>query len=130
MYDFGASWEHTITLVGRTEEDLPPNVITCVSGEGGEVLEDWGLEDWEHLKKLVKPRDENCETKMDKEDKEYLERFEEEQGDLSESKVYNCYTDHINERLTEIDDAMLEDGKEGHWGCDSDFKFNFDTDSE
>ena len=124
VYDFGASWEHSITLVGRAEEDLPPNVITLVSGEGGGVPEDWGVSGWEELKRLVKLRDEKGEKEMNEKDREYLERYEDMHGSLDKDDVYDCKTDHINERLTDIDDDMRSDENNHRWGIDSDFEYS------
>jgi hypothetical protein len=122
LYDFGENWEHSITLIGRAEEDLPPNVITLVSGEGGGVSEDWGASGWEELKRLVKLRDEKGEKEMNEKDREYLEMYEDKHGSLDKDDVYDCKTDHINERLTDIDDDMRSDEKDHRWGIDSDFE--------
>src|SRR5271154_2843048 len=124
LYDFGASWEHSITLIGRAEEDLPPNVVTLVSGEGGEVPEDWAVTSWEELKRLVKLRDEKGEKEMNEEDREYLETYEDEHGSLDKDDVYDCKTDHINERLTYIDNDMRSDEKYHRWGVGSAFEYS------
>jgi hypothetical protein len=39
-YDFGDDWEHSATLIGHAEQHLSSNVITCLSGEGGSIVED------------------------------------------------------------------------------------------
>ena len=125
LYDFGANWEHSTTLIGRAEEDLPPNVITLVSGEGGEVPEDWGVSGWEELKRLVKLRDEKGEKEMNEKEREYLERYDDEHGSLDKDDVYDCKTDHINEQLTYIDDDMRWHEKYHRWGTGSGFEYSY-----
>ena len=55
LYDFGDSWEHSVTLIGRAEEGASSNAVSVLSGEGGSVAEDCGgVDGWENLKESLK----------------------------------------------------------------------------
>ena len=39
LYDFGAEWEHLITLTGHAEESTSTDTIECLDGKGDPIPE-------------------------------------------------------------------------------------------
>ena len=106
LYDFGDSWEHSVTLIGRAEEGASANAISVLSGEGGSVAEDCGgVDGWENLKESLKRKQKG---EMSKEETEYVEHYESFvcDGDLD---PWNWNMDDVNQRLAEIDEEMRVD---------------------
>lgn len=127
MYEI--NWDHSIALVGRAEEDLPPDVITCVSGEGGSVTDEWDAESWADLKRAFKLRNETDGKGLSDEDKEWIEGWEEKHGEMDEDTFNTCDVDRINEDLlNNLEYDMKHDkGFCDIWGTDSEFE---DSDSD
>ena len=102
-YDFGDSWEHSVVLLGRSEESVSSDFIFCISGEGAPVAEDCGgVDGWEGLKEAVTKYKEG--KTLDDDEKDRVKWFKKlRKGNLN---VWDWDQDKVNKQLGSLDNKL------------------------